>query len=286
MARSLVLRPAGRAYAIEIVGHTPTPLRDLYHALLVLPWPATFGVIAAGYLLANAAFACLYLVFGGIAHARGGSFVDAFFFSIQTMGTIGYGAMYPETTAANVLVVAESITGLLVTALAAGLVFAKFSRPNARVAFSRQATVAAMDGVPTLSFRIGNERGNRIVDAGFTVVLTRTVKTVEGKTMYRSVDLKLVRARALSLSRSWSVLHVVDETSPLHGATPASLAEQEAEIEVLVVGMDDATMQTVHASHVYEADRISFGKRHVDVLYETESGILLDLRKFHDLEDA
>jgi inward rectifier potassium channel len=234
--------------------------------------------------VANAIFACIYLVTGGVEHAKPDSFADAFFFSVQTMGTIGYGAMSPSSFGANVVVVAESVTSLLVTALATGLVFAKFSRPTARVLFTRNATISKMDGVPTLAFRLGNQRSNRIVDANVRLSLTRTNQTLEGKTFYRSVDLQLVRERISSLQRSWTVLHVIDEKSPLFRETAESLAEKEAELLVTVSGLDDMWMQTVHASHRYMHHHIAWNSRLVDVLSESPGVMILDLRKFHDLE--
>lgn len=275
----------GAGYQIKVVGHRPTPLRDFYHALLQMPWRWTFAILSALYLMANALFALAYLAAGGISHAEPGSFADAFFFSVQTMGTIGYGAMYPETRVANVLVVAESLVGLLLTALATGLVFAKFSLSRARILFTRTVVISPWNGVPTLMFRFGNERGNQIVNAQVHVVLMRTERTAEGNTFYRSYDLKLVRDKALSLSRSWSAMHVIDRDSPLHGNTPESIQAQEVEIHVMVLGTDDTTMQAIHASHRYFTHHISWGVRFVDVLSETADGnMLLDLRKFHDTQ--
>jgi inward rectifier potassium channel len=204
---------------------------------------------------------------------------------VQTMGTIGYGAMYPDTRVANVLVVGESLVGLLLTALATGLVFAKFSLSRARVVFTRTAVIAPMNGAPTLMFRFGNERGNQIVNAHIQVVLMRTERTAEGGTFYRSYDLKLVRDRALSLSRSWSAMHVIDRDSPLHGQTPESILAQEVELHVMVLGTDDTTMQGIHASHRYFAPHIHWGMRFVDILSETADGnMLLDLRRFHETQ--
>lgn len=283
--KSIKVNAPGGGYQIKVVGHRPTPLRDFYHALLQMPWAGTFGIISGLFLLVNTAFALGYLVTGGVAHAEPGSFVDAFFFSVQTMGTIGYGAMYPETRAANVLVVAESIVGLTLTALATGLVFAKFSRSRARMVFSREAVIAPMNGVPTLMFRFGNERGNQIVNAEIRVVLVRTERTNEGATFYRSYELKLVRDRALSLSRSWTALHVINEESPLSGQTPESFKTQEVELHVMVVGVDDTSMQAVHAMHRYFEPQILWGAKHVDILSETADGnMLLDLRRFHDTQ--
>lgn len=285
MPRIVRRRLPGADYEIRVVGGGRAPLRDFYHALLRLPWWVTFAAITAVFLVANALFATAYLLAGGIAHARPGSFTDAFFFSVQTMGTIGYGTMYPERTAANVLVVAESLTGLTLTALMTGLVFSKFSRPTARMSFTRQAVITPVNGVPTLTFRLGNDRGNRIVDAHIQLALIRSEQLAEGRTFYRTVDLPLTRGHALSLQRSWSVLHVIDEKSPLLGETPESLLQTEAELHVMVVGLDDITMQSVHASHVYYGRHILWGARHVDVLTEAADGALvLDLHKFHDTE--
>jgi inward rectifier potassium channel len=150
------VRRPGANYEIRVIGDRRRPLRDLYHGIMALSWPATIVFIAGGFLVANAVFALAYFVAGGVAHAVPGSFADSFFFSVQTMGTIGYGAMYPESFTANVLVVVETIVGLTLLALATGLVFAKFSHPTARVMFTREAVISPVNGVPTLMFRIGN----------------------------------------------------------------------------------------------------------------------------------
>lgn len=267
----------------RLIGAERTPLRDFYHALLRLSWPATIGVVAGGYLAVNAVFACLYLWVGGIAHARPGSFRDAFYFSIQTSGTIGYGAMYPDTDAANTLVAAHSTVGLVLTALATGLVFARFSRPNARLLFSRNVTIAPMNGVPTLSFRLGNRRSNRIMEAQLRVALVRREELAEGGVFYRMVDLPLVRDRILTLRRAWTVLHTIDEKSPLHSETPESLAEKEAELLVSVAGIDDTWVQTVHSTYHYTHSDLVWGARHADILEEQGTTLIVDLRKFHDL---
>jgi inward rectifier potassium channel len=278
-------RLPGADYEIVVIGARRAPLSDFYHALLRWSWTLTFGVVSAAWLAANALFAVAYLAVGGIAHGREGDFADAFFFSIQTMGTIGYGAVYPESMAANVLVVAESLVGLILTALATGLVFAKFSRSTARVVFSRQATISPVNGVPSLAIRIGNERSNRIVDAQIRIALARTETTAEGKIFYRNVDLLLVRDRLLSLSRSWAVLHTIDARSPLHGMDAAQFAAEECELHVMVTGTDETTMQPVHALHTWFAADVLWGRRHVDVLSTRPDGnLVLDLRRFHETE--
>jgi inward rectifier potassium channel len=276
---------AGANYEVRVVHDHPRGLLDFYHDMLRLSWTHTLLAISGVYFLVNTLFAVGYLLTGGVAQARPGSFADAFYFSVETMGTIGYGAMYPSSNAANLLMVLQSLISLILTALVTGLVFAKFSRPTARVVFTREAVVSPLNGVPTLMLRIGNERGNRIVDARIRMVMIRTERLAEGGTFYRMIDLKLTRAHALSLTRSWSVMHSIDEKSPLHGATAESLLEQEVELQVLMVGLDDTSMQTIHASHQYYSHQILFGARHADVLTEDSDGsLVLDLRKFHEVE--
>lgn len=283
MFGNTVRRP-GDDYQIHVVGAGRPTWRDFYHGVLRWPWSATLATIAAVYLGANALFALGYLWTDGVTNMPPGSFKEAFFFSIQTMGTIGYGAMFPRSDAANGMVVAESLTGLLLTALTTGLVFAKFSRSTARFVFTREAVIGPMNGQPTLSFRLGNARANQIVNAEIHISLVRTEHTTEGRTFYRMVDLAISRDRALTLSRSWTVLHQIDERSPLWGETAASLVAKEAEVQVMVVGLDDTFMQQVHASHHYNARQILWDHRHADILSELESGdMLLDLRKFHEV---
>jgi inward rectifier potassium channel len=268
-----------------VLGATRTPLRDAYHAFLRIPWPHAIALIVAGYLLLNAAFAVVYLLIGGIANARPGSFFDAYVFSVQTMATIGYGEMRPEKTAANVVVIVESVMSLLVMAMATGLVFSKFALARGRVAFARKIVISPMDGVPRLFVRLGNERGNRIIEANLRLDLMRTERTGEGHTMYRMYELALVRSRAPQFQRSFMILHTVGEESPLFGKTPEDVIQEETELLVTILGLDDTTGQTIHAQHRYMADDIVWGSRYVDVLSEAPNGdMVLDLRRFHDTE--
>ncbi len=278
-------RPPGAvSYTIRVVGARPAGLRDAYHGLLRMSWWGVIAVIAVVFIVLNALFAALYMAFGGIANADPGSFLDAFFFSVQTMGTIGYGAMFPASRAANTIVVVESIVGLLVTALATGLVFVRFSLTRPRMVFGRHAAIGPMDGVPTLMIRLGNDRSNQIYDAQMRLILTVTTRTAEGVPFYRAADLKLVRDRAPALARSWTVLHQIDQQSPLYGQTPESLASAEAEVLVTVSGVDDTSLQAVHARWTYEHPSIVWGARLKDILSETPEGdVLLDLQGFHEL---
>jgi inward rectifier potassium channel len=269
---------------VRVVGKQKHPIRDVYHAALRLPWTSTLIGIVVVFLGLNALFAGAYHLVGGVANTRPGSFLDAFFFSVQTMGTIGYGSMYPQSTGANVIVVVEAIVSTIVTAVFTGLVFAKFSRSVARLRFTNHAVIAPMDGQETLMFRVGNDRDSLIFEATVRISLVRTEKTREGKTFYRLYDLVLVRDRSPALARSWTVMHRIDEKSPLFGMDAAKMAAEEVELLVTVTGTDDTSLQPVHARHTYYHDEILWNARHVDILTEVDGGMLLDLRRFHDVE--
>jgi inward rectifier potassium channel len=272
------------AYDIHVIGAPAPGWRDLYHALLRVPWWAAFAIIVGSYLGLNGLFATLYLWSGGVAHARPDSFADAFYFSVQTMGTIGYGTMYPAGGMANWLMVAESVVSLILTALATGLVFARFSQTRARLLFSDKVAIGPMDGVPTLMLRVGNERRGSIVGTEFRLTFTRTARTAEGMTIYRLEELPLVRARAPALSRSWNVMHRIVEGSPLHGLDAEQVAALEGELQLEVVGVDDTSLQPVHARHTWFAGSVAWGARLADVLSETPEGdVILDLRNFHEV---
>jgi inward rectifier potassium channel len=278
-----VTKVAGPGYEIHVVGAAKTPLRDAYHALMRWPWWVTVAVIVSAYLALNVLFASLYLAVGGVANVRPGSFGDAFYFATQGFGAVGSGA-YPTGTAAHALSVTESIAVLLLTAVSTGLLFAKFSQTNARIVFTRQVVITPMDGVPTLMFRLGNERSNRIIEAQIRAVLMRTEQTAEGARMYRMHDLQLSRDRSPALSRSWTALHPITPGSPLYGQTPESLVASETELMVTVVGTDDTSLTPVHAQKHYLHTDVQWGARHVDILTEEPNGDLtLDLRRFHDV---
>lgn len=269
---------------LVVVGAGHHPLRDVYHLLLRATWPVAFAVISGTFILLNLLFACAYLVSGGVTNAAPGSFRDAFFFSVQTMGTIGYGAMYPSTNAAHFIVVVEAIVSVMFTALATGIVFARFSRATGLLVFSRNACIAPMNGVPTLMLRIGNDRSNTIVEATVRAVLVRTEKTSEGIVFYRMHELELARERTPALARSWTVMHPITAKSPLCGATPSSCTMQEVELIVTVAGTDDTVLQPVHGRHRYMASDVVWGARLADVLSELPDGRMqLDVRRFHDL---
>jgi inward rectifier potassium channel len=267
---------------IEIVGGRRGLWRDVYHFFLRVPWWVDVGILTAVFVVANVCFAVGYHWTHGVANAH--DFMDDFFFSVETMGTIGYGEMTPVTRGAHTIMAVEALTQIFLIAVTTGLVFAKFSIPRARVQFSRHPTIGPYDGSPMLQFRLGNERDSRLLEAVIRVVMLRTEKTKEGVTIYRMYDLKLERERSPALSRSWTVLHKIDETSKLWQATPESLERDEVEMILTLNGTDELSAQTLYAQTRYVAKDIRWGARHADMLSERPDGRLrLDLRQFHEI---
>jgi inward rectifier potassium channel len=279
-----ILDPQGRINIVR-TGVRNGFFGDLYHFLLVSSWLRLVGLLAAAYVVANTLFAVAYLLEGhSLEHAAAGSFSDAFFFSVQTMATIGYGYIIPRTLFANILVTLESLIGLLGLAVVTGLVFAKFSRATARVLFSRVAVVTPRDGVPSLMFRMANRRGNQIVEARIHVVLALTESTAEGEVIRRLHDLEMARAQHALFALSWTAIHPITAGSPLYRATRESLAATEAEIIVSLTGLDESFGQTVHARHAYTSEEIIWGARFVDILSRSPDGRrLIDYTCFHDI---
>lgn len=280
----LLWRPTRSAEGVRRLGAARITRLDAYHLLLTMPWRWFFGIQAAAYVLFNAVFAVLYLAApGSIANAKPGSFTDAFFFSVQTMATIGFGVMAPATLYANVMVTIEALLGMASVAVAAGLIFARFSQPTARVLFSQVAVVTPYNSVPTLMFRCANERRNQIFEAQVHVDLARQETSAEGMELRRSYELNLARDRNPQFSLSWTVMHPIDAASPLYGIDPDLLAGQEASIVVTLSGIDETISQRVFARTSYRADEILWGRKFVDILSETEDGLtVVDYRRFHD----
>jgi inward rectifier potassium channel len=268
-----------------IRGAPTRALDDLYHYLVTVSWPALIGIIASAFIIANLMFAVGYYFDGGVENARYHSFADMFFFSIQTMATIGYGKMVPVTLFSNILVSIEALTGLLALALMTGLVFAKFSRPTARVRFSRYVVIGPRDGATSLMIRMANMRANRIVEANIHVVFTRWETTVEGESIRRFYDLTMTRSSSAMFALSWTAVHRIVEDSPLFGQTHDSLANSQPEIVVSITGLDETFSQTIHARHTYELDEIIWGARFADVLILHPDGSRsIDYTRFDDVE--
>ncbi len=256
---------------------------DIYVKSLSIPWKRLCLLIVLFYIFANLVFATVYMMLGnGINNARPGSFADAFFFSVQTLATIGYGNMSPRGFAANCLVMLEALTGFGFFAVTTGLIFSKFSRPTSRLLFSEIAVVTPHNGVPHLMFRLANKRGNRIVDANIQVAVLLEETTLEGTTLRRFHDLKLVRSRIPLLMLTWTVMHPIDEHSPIYAMDLKTLQDRDAEIVVSLSGLDETLSQTVHARFSYIADDIHFGAPFADIMRRTEDNKMeINYRLFH-----
>jgi inward rectifier potassium channel len=259
--------------------------RDIYHRLVTMSWARFFALLAIAYFIFNICFALLYVVQpGSIGNAGAPSFLSAFFFSVQTMATIGFGVMYPATLYANFVVTVEALLGMAGFALATGLIFQRFSRPRARVRFSKVAVVMPYDGAPTLMFRCANERSNQILEAEVHVSFSRDETSSEGLTLRRFHDLVLARSRNPLFSLTWTVMHPIAAKSPLHGVGAEELAAGGgAQLVVTLTGIDDSLSQTIFAQHIYDAADIRWGHRFVDILSTMEDGRrLIDYRRFDE----
>jgi inward rectifier potassium channel len=277
-------RLISRGNDLEIIrtGHQRLLFRDLYVNLLNMPWWAILGLGAAFYLLSNIAFAGVYyLLDNDVSNAH--SFTDMFFFSVQTMATIGYGFMTPITVTSNIIVAFEALWGLSFFAFVTGLVFSKFSRPTAHVLFSNIAVISDFNGSPHLKIRMANQRTNRIVDANARMYLMRNTVTQEGYNMRRFYDLPLVRSDVPLLRLTWTVLHKIDEKSPLYNLTNAQMVENDDEIIISLVGLDETLSQTIHARHSYVSEEIIPNAFFVDVVTQKDGKTHIDYNYFHSV---
>jgi inward rectifier potassium channel len=257
---------------------------DLYHKALTVSWPAFLALDLGFYLAMNVVFATLYLLQpGSISNAQPGAFGDAFFFSVETIATIGYGVMSPATLYANLVMTIESSVGILFAALTTGLIFARFSRPTARVMFSRVAVVGPHNGTPTLTVRMANQRRNQMLAAEVVMTLVRDERTTEGILLRRFYDMKLVRDRSPIFAMTFTAMHEIDELSPLSGSTPEMLAELNAELVISTSGIDETLVQPVHARTSYLPHEILWDHRFADIMGYTEDGRrAIDYSRFHD----
>jgi inward rectifier potassium channel len=279
--------PHARARIGEAVRKgAPSELRsDAYIYFMTGPWSRFLIALVFCYLALNVFFAGLFLLQPGcISAARADSFADAFFFSVQTLATIGYGAMSPATEYGHLVVTLEAAVGMLFIALATGLTFAKVSRPKASVLFSRPLVVTPFHGVPTLILRLGNARGNEIVDASLSVTALIEEISPEGHHMRRMHDLTLTRARSPLFTLTWVAMHPIDDKSPLHGCDFRSDGNLLS-IVATIIGHDGTYGQTVYARRQYFPEDIRVGHHFVDVISQLPDGrLLLDYEKFHDTQ--
>lgn len=262
-----------------------------YHALLEMSWPAFLGLLTAAYVGVNVLFAAAFLACGpGALQGPVGDltmrpFARAFFFSVETFATIGYGNIVPVGSAANVLVVTESLVGLLGVALATGIIFARFARPRARLRFSERAVMAPYRGTTAFEFRVVNQRAAQMIDVEVRVLFTRFV-THGDQRVRRFEELELERRRVAFFPLAWTVVHPVDERSPLRGLTAEDLAAGEAEFLVLLTGTDETFAQGVHARTSYRFDEVAWGARFAGLFDPVGSdGMLaIDVARLDDIE--
>lgn len=280
----LVVRDGATPEVVRI-GDPHSPWRDIYHRLLTISWAGFIALLGLVYVAVNGVFALAYLLGGdAIANARPGNFSDAFFFSVQTMASIGYGAMYPQTPFANWLVVMEAFVGMLFIAMATGMCFARFSLPTARILFSHYAVITPHNGIPTLMFRTANKRRNRILEAQLWATLVRDEVTSEGEFFRRFYDLNLTRSHTPLFGLSWTAMHPIDPKSPFYGETPESLAAENAELIVILTGIDETMSQTIHARHSFVADEILWDHHFEDILgWTPDNRRSIDFSKFDNV---
>jgi inward rectifier potassium channel len=259
---------------------------DLYHYLLAITWRRLLGVFFLIYIGTNALFGLLFWLGGNdISNTRPGSYADAFWFSVQTYATIGYGSMAPVTTYAHVLVTLEAFAGMMALALSTGIVFAKFSRPTARIAFSSNIVVHVRNGRPVLEFRLANQRRGSLSDAIMKFSVLRDEMTVEGQPMRRGYPLELERANMPVLSLAWNCIHVLDDRSPLRGLCPGDPMEGVMGFIAILTAHDDTRGDTVYARQFWTRDDVRHNVRFVDMIdTKSQPGVIsIDHARLNDL---
>ncbi|MGK7912497.1 MAG: ion channel [Synechococcus sp.] len=255
------------------IGDDHPPWRDLYHLLMSIPWSGFFAATFVLYIVGNGIFALLYLVDpDGIANATPHSFWDAFFFSVQTMASLGYGAMHPISFYTNMVATVEALAGLLGLATITGMVFARVSRPTARVLFSDVATISTYNGMPTLMFRIRNLRRNQILEGQVLLSLLLKEISAEGQEMVRFHNLRLLRSQTPIFGLTWTVMHPIDRSSPLYGLSRTDLERLGGEAIATMTGLDETFSQTIHARHSYLPSEIFWNHRFRDIFSTRHDG--------------
>jgi len=258
---------------------------DLYHRSMTVNWPTFFGTAAAIFVFLNAVFAFLYWLGNEpIANVAANEPLGFFYFSVETLATVGYGDMHPQTHYGHLIATIEIFTGMSFLAVMFGLIFARFSRPRARFIFAKHPVVTVHEGRPTLMIRIANERNNTISQAMARLWLIRMETTAEGTQFRRYYELLLDRHEHPMFMLSWSIFHVIDETSPLYGVTPAELGAADAALTLNVSGIDDNSAQYLYARKLYGNKDIRWKHRYRDITSFSELGTLvIDYSVFHEI---
>ena len=261
---------------------------DLYYRSMTVYWPGFFASAALIFIVLNMIFAFLFwLGPDPIANVSPDLPLplSLFYFSIETLATVGYGDMHPQTNYGHLVATIEIFTGMSFLAVMTGLIFARFSRPRARFVFARHPVIARHQGVPTLMIRIANARHNTISQATAQLWLFKIEQTQEGEEFRRFHQLKLDRGEHPMFSLSWTLLHVIDETSPIFGMTADDFAEADAALVLNVGGVDDSSTQRLYARQLYPRSDIRWKHRYRDITGLAANGrLLLDYSKFHDVE--
>jgi inward rectifier potassium channel len=274
------------SYEFKKVGISRFDVRDPYHLAIALTWPGYLCALLALYLAVNLIFAALFwLVPGSVANAQPGSFADALFFSIETLGTVGYGEMYPATLYGHVIASTEIVCGLAFVAILTGLTFVRFSRPQAKLVFAAHPVVALYKTKPTLMLQVGNARPYVLTDATAKLNVLFSETGVDGRLMRRAQELRLERTHLPLFPLSWTLMHVVDEKSPLYGYDAVRVLEAEARIFVMLKADDPTLATSVHEIRTYAPEDIRFGVRYRDPISIGSDGLpVLDLRTIGALE--
>ena len=270
---------------VVAVGRRLSPYEDAYHWVLTRTWGVFFTTVALAFALVNALFASVYSIEPG-AVRNADNFLDRYFFSVQTLGTIGYGVMYPATRWANVVVSIEAFVGLLFAALVTGLTFARFARPSGRIQFSERLVIGPRNGVPHLMFRMANYRHNQVAEVTLHAMLLIRETTKEGDVIRLPHQLSLVRSFNPMFSHSWMALHRIDETSPLFGDDAMERFRRDGfELYLTLTGTDPTLAQTIHARARYTLDDIVVNARFVDILrVEPDGTRIVAYDRFDEIE--
>jgi inward rectifier potassium channel len=271
---------------IETLGLNQGFWTDLYHRAMSVYWPVFFGAAAVIFIALNVIFALLYsLGTNPIANVGSARFLELFYFSIETLATVGYGDMHPQTDYGHFIATIEIFTGMCLLAVLTGLVFARFSRPRARFVFADNAVVTTHEGKRTLMIRMANARHNTISRANARLWIIRAERTREGDRLRRFHELRLDRREHPMFALSWTLFHAIDKESPLHGVTETDLSESDAIFVLNVGGLDDGSAQQLYARRIYSYNDIRWGYRYRDIAGVSPQGrFLLDYTKFHDIE--
>jgi inward rectifier potassium channel len=256
---------------------------DIYHVALTIRWPTFFGLAATVFLIVNMLFGVLYqLGDHAIANQFPANFSGAFFFSVETLATVGYGDMHPQTLYGHIVATVEIFMGMLSIALVTGLVFARFSRPRAKIIFAEHPVIRRIHGQPTLMVRAANARQNVIAEASAKLHLLLREVSPEGFRIRRIHDLKLMRDRHPVFNLTWSLMHIVDESSPLYGLSTEALKETEATLMLSIEGIDETTSQPMLARNQWSYREWRWNHRYVDLVFDDELGVShIDYSVFH-----